>query len=149
VLGDSRGEDAGRGRIRTMSLSDPIADMLTRIRNATRANKSQVNVRATKICEGIAAVLKKEGYIVDYDRIADGKQGILRIVLKYDQEGQPAISEITRTSKPGRRIYASVDRLPRVLSGMGIAVVSTSKGVISDRSCRDNKVGGEILCTVS
>jgi small subunit ribosomal protein S8 len=132
-----------------MSLSDPIADMLTRIRNATRASKSQVNVRATKICEGIAAVLKKEGYIVDYDRIADGKQGILRIVLKYDQEGQPAISEITRTSKPGRRIYASVDRLPRVLNGMGIAVVSTSKGVISDRSCRENKVGGEILCTVS
>jgi small subunit ribosomal protein S8 len=149
VLGDSRGEDAGRGRILTMSLSDPIADMLTRIRNATRANKSQVNVRATKICEGIAAVLKKEGYIVDYDRIADGKQGILRIVLKYGQEGQPAISEITRTSKPGRRIYASVDRLPRVLNGMGIAVVSTSKGVISDRSCRENKVGGEILCTVS
>jgi small subunit ribosomal protein S8 len=132
-----------------MSLSDPIADMLTRIRNATRASKSQVNVKATKICEGIAAVLKKEGYIVDFDRIADGKQGILRIVLKYDQEGQPAISEITRTSKPGRRIYASVAKLPTVLSGMGIAVVSTSKGVISDRSCRENKVGGEILCTVS
>jgi small subunit ribosomal protein S8 len=132
-----------------MSLSDPIADMLTRIRNAMRASKSQVNVKASKICEGIAAVLKNEGYILDYDRIEDGKQGILRVVLKYDQEGQPAITEITRTSKPGRRIYASVDQLPTVLNGLGVAVVSTSKGVISDRSCRERKVGGEILCTVS
>ncbi len=132
-----------------MSLSDPIADMLTRIRNAMRVGRSQVNVKASKICAGIAAVLKKEGYIVDYDRVDDGKQGILRVVLKYDQEGQPAITEIARTSKPGRRIYASVDKLPTVLNGMGIAVVSTSKGVISDRSCRENKIGGEILCTVS
>ncbi|MBN1360996.1 MAG: 30S ribosomal protein S8 [Sedimentisphaerales bacterium] len=132
-----------------MSLSDPIADMLTRIRNATRVGKAQVNIKATKICEGIAAVLKKEGYISDYDRIDDGLQGILRVVLKYDEEGQPAITEITRTSKPGRRIYASVDNLPTVLNGMGIAVVSTSKGVISDRSCREGKVGGEVLCTVS
>ena len=132
-----------------MSLSDPIADMLTRIRNATRTGKAQVEIKASKICEGIAVVLKKEGYIGDYDRIDDGKQGLLRVVLKYDEEGQSAISEITRTSKPGRRIYASVDSLPTVLNGMGIAVISTSKGVISDRSCRENKVGGEILCTVS
>ncbi len=132
-----------------MSLSDPIADMLTRIRNAMRTGKAQVNIKASKICEGIATVLKKEGYIGDYDRIDDGKQGILRVVLKYDDEGQAAITEIMRTSKPGRRIYASVDNLPTVLNGMGIAIVSTSKGVISDRSCRENKVGGEILCTVS
>lgn len=132
-----------------MSLSDPIADMLTRIRNATRAGKTQVSIKASKICEGIAAVLKNEGYIGDYDRIDDGKQGVLRVVLKYDEEGRPAITDITRTSKPGRRIYASVDSLPTVLNGMGIAVVSTSKGVISDRGCRENKVGGEILCTVS
>lgn len=132
-----------------MSLSDPIADMLTRIRNAMRAGKNEVNIKASNICEGIAAVLKKEGYVSDYDRIDDGKQGVLRVVLKYDDEGQPAITEITRTSKPGRRIYAAVDQLPTVLNGMGIAIVSTSKGVISDRSCRENKVGGEILCTVS
>ncbi len=132
-----------------MSLSDPIADMLTRIRNASRVGKAQVNIKASNTCEGIAAVLKNEGYISDYDRIDDGKQGILRVVLKYDEEGQPAITEIMRTSKPGRRIYASVDSLPTVLNGMGIAVVSTSKGVISDRNCRENKVGGEILCTVS
>jgi small subunit ribosomal protein S8 len=132
-----------------MSLSDPIADMLTRIRNAMRINRNQVNIKASNICEGIAAVLKKEGYIEDFDRIDDGKQGILRIMLKYDQGGCSIINEITRTSKPGRRVYSSVDKLPRVLAGMGIAIVSTSKGVMSDKSCREVNVGGEILCTVS
>jgi len=132
-----------------MSLSDPIADMLTRIRNAMRISRDQVNVKASNICEGIAAVLKKEGYIEDFDRIDDGKQGILRIILKYDQDGSSIIDEITRTSKPGRRVYSSVDKLPRVLAGMGIAIVSTSKGVMSDKSCREANVGGEILCTVS
>ena len=132
-----------------MSLSDPIADMLTRIRNAVRVNKEQVNVKASNICEGIAAVLKKDGYILDYDRIEDGNQGILRIMLKYDQEGRSIIREITRTSKPGCRIYCSVEKLPRVLAGMGIAIVSTSEGVMSDINCRQNNVGGEILCTVS
>jgi len=132
-----------------MSLSDPIADMLTRIRNAGRINKSQVNIKASNICEGIAIVLKKEGYIEDFDRIDDGKQGILRVTLKYDNEGRPVINEITRVSKTGRRIYSSVDKLPHVLAGMGIAIVSTSRGVMSDRSCRRNNVGGEILCTVS
>jgi len=132
-----------------MSLSDPIADMLTRIRNAVRVNKEQVNVKASNICEGIAAVLKKEGYISDYDRIDDGNQGMLRIKLKYDQEGHPIINEIIRASKPGRRIYCPVEKLPRVLAGMGIAIVSTSEGVMSDISCRQKNVGGEILCTVS
>ncbi|OHB85713.1 MAG: 30S ribosomal protein S8 [Planctomycetes bacterium RBG_19FT_COMBO_48_8] len=132
-----------------MSLSDPIADMLTRIRNAVRVNKEQVNVKASKICEGIAAVLKKEGYISGYDRIDDGNQGILRIMLKYDQEGRSIINEITRASKPGRRVYCSVEKLPRVLAGMGIAIVSTSEGVMSDINCRQKNVGGEILCMVS
>jgi len=132
-----------------MSLSDPIADMLTRIRNAVRVNKEQVNVKASNICEGIAAVLKKDGYILDYDRIDDGNQGMLRIMLKYDQEGRSIIREITRASKPGCRIYCSVEKLPRVLAGMGIAIVSTSEGVMSDINCRQNNVGGEILCTVS
>ena len=132
-----------------MSLSDPIADMLTRIRNALRINKSEVNIKASNICEGIAAVLKKEGYIEDFDRIDDGRQGILRVTLKYDQEGQAIITEIKRISKPGCRIYSSVDELPHVLAGMGIAIISTSSGVMSDRSCREANVGGEILCTVS
>jgi small subunit ribosomal protein S8 len=132
-----------------MSLSDPIADMLTRIRNATHVNKAEVKIKASNICEGIAAVLKSEGYIEDFDRIDDSKQGILRIKLKYDQDGLPIIKELVRTSKPGRRIYASVDKLPRVLAGMGIAIVSTSKGVMSDRSCREANIGGEILCMVN
>jgi small subunit ribosomal protein S8 len=123
--------------------------MLTRIRNASRVGKTQVNIKASKICAGIAAVLKQEGYIQEYDRIDDGKQGILRVTLKYDPEGQPAITEIKRMSKPGCRVYAGVDSLPTVLGGMGIVVVSTSKGIVSDRNCRENKVGGEVLCTVS
>jgi len=132
-----------------MSLSDPIADMLTRIRNAIRINSREVNIKASKICEGIAAVLKEEGYIEDFDRIDDGKQGILRVTLKYDQDGRPVISEITRISKPGKRVYSSVEQLPHVLAGMGMAIVSTSKGVMSDRNCRKDNVSGEILCTVS
>ncbi|MBM4024457.1 MAG: 30S ribosomal protein S8 [Planctomycetes bacterium] len=132
-----------------MSWSDPIADMLTRIRNASRVGKPQVNIKASKVCEGIAAVLKQEGYIQDYDRIEDGRQGLLRIVLKYDPEGRPAITEIQRVSKPGCRRYSSVEDLPAVLGGLGIVVVSTSKGIVSDRNCRANKVGGELLCTVS
>ena len=132
-----------------MSLSDTIADMLTRIRNAVRINKGQVNIKASNICEGVAAVLKKEGYIEDFDRIDDGRQGVLRVTLKYDQNGRSIIDTITRTSKPGCRIYSSVDKLPRVLAGMGIAIVSTSKGVMSDKNCREANVGGEILCTVS
>jgi len=132
-----------------MSLSDPIADMLTRIRNAVRINKDAVNIKASKICEGIAAVLKEEGYIEDFDRIDDSKQGILRVTLKYDQDGRSVIGEMTRTSKPGRRIYLSVRELPHVLGGMGIAIVSTSKGVMSNRNCRKANVSGEILCKVS
>jgi len=132
-----------------MSLSDPIADMLTRIRNAVRVGMPEVNIRASKVCEGIAKVLKEEGYVKDYDRIDDAKQGILRLMLKYDPDGNSVIGEIARTSKPGRRIYMGVDELPHVLGGYGIAVVSTSKGVMSDKGCRQSNVGGEILCTVS
>ncbi len=132
-----------------MSLSDPIADKLTRIRNAARVNKQQVNIRSSKICTGIAQTLKQEGYIEDYDVIDDGKQGILRITLKYDVEGGSIIVEITRVSKPGRRIYSSVTELPQVLGGLGVAIVSTSKGVKSDRDCRKENIGGEILCTVN
>jgi small subunit ribosomal protein S8 len=98
---------------------------------------------------GIADVLKEEGYILGYDRIDDAKQGILRIDLKYDDQGQSVIETIKRTSTPGRRTYSKVDKLPRVLGGMGIVIVSTSKGVMSDRKCREAKAGGEILCMVN
>jgi small subunit ribosomal protein S8 len=132
-----------------MSFNDPIADMLTRIRNALRANKPNVKVKASGICRGIAEVLKQEGYIVDYDKIEDDKQGILRIELKYSETGEPVIQEIKRVSKPGQRIYSSVDKLPVVLEGLGISIISTSKGVMSDANCRKQNIGGEVLCTLS
>jgi small subunit ribosomal protein S8 len=132
-----------------MSLSDPIADMLTRIRNAANVGKESVNIRASNVCHGIGKVLLEEGYVRDLEKIDDGKQGLLRITLKYDREGGSVITEIARTSKPGRRIYRSVCDLPQVLGGLGIAIVSTSKGIMSDKNCRLNNVGGEVLCTVS
>jgi small subunit ribosomal protein S8 len=131
-----------------MSWSDPIADMLTRIRNASRVGKPNVNVKASKICEGIAAVLKKEGYIDGYDRIDDGKQGVLRVTLKYDQEGLPAISEIKRMSKPGCRIFCTQAAVPKVLDGLGIAIISTSKGIFTGKRCEEERVGGEVLCYI-
>ena len=132
-----------------MSLTDPIADMLTRIRNAARARHEAVNIRASRTCEGICRVLKEEGYITDYKRVEDTKQGILRVYLKYGPTGEDIINEITRVSTPGRRVYMSVDDIPRPLGGLGISVVTTSKGVLSDRQCRELKVGGEVLCIVS
>ena len=131
-----------------MSLSDPIADMLTRIRNGSRVQKPEVKIKASKVCEGVASVLKEEGYIKDYDRIDDGKQGLLRVFLKYSQEGTAVISKIKRVSKPGRRVYCSRKELPDVLGGLGIVIVSTSKGVMSDRKCRSENIGGELICTV-
>lgn len=131
-----------------MSLSDPIADMLTRIRNAVRINREQVSIKASNICQGIAEVLREEGYILGYDRIDDGKQGILRVNLKYDITGEPVIKEIKRISKPGRRVYSSVTDIPVVMNGMGIAIVSTSNGVMSDAKCRKENHGGEVLCSV-
>jgi small subunit ribosomal protein S8 len=132
-----------------MNNQDPIADMLTRIRNANRVGRKLVLINKSKICTGIAQVLKDEGYIEEYDVIDDGKQGQIRIKLKYSLAGDKVIHEIERLSKPGRRVYNKVEELPKVLNGMGIAVVSTSKGVMSDRKAREQNVGGELLCTVS
>jgi small subunit ribosomal protein S8 len=130
--------------------SDPIADMLTRIRNAARTGRENVTVKASKICQGIAQVLRKEGYIEGFDRIDDATgQGELRVQLKYTLDGTPAISEIKRVSKTGRRVYSSVRSLPYVMNGMGIAIISTSKGVMTDSQCRSENISGEILCTVS
>ncbi len=131
-----------------MSLSDPIADMLTRIRNALRSRHTTVNIRASKTCEGICRVLKEEGYIEDHRRVEDNKQGLLRVYLKYGPMGEDVITEIKRASRPGRRLYRGASKLPRVLNGMGIAVISTSQGILSDRKCREGNIGGEVLCTV-
>jgi small subunit ribosomal protein S8 len=132
-----------------MNNQDPIADMLTRIRNANRVGRRMVLVPLSKICNGIAQVLKDEGYIEQFDVIEDGRQGQIRLKLKYSMSGERVIHELDRQSKPGRRVYRGVDDLPKVLNGMGIAVVSTSKGVMSDRKAREQNVGGELLCTVS
>ena len=132
-----------------MNNQDPIADMLTRIRNANRVGRRMVLIPKSKICTGIAQVLKDEGYIEEYDVIDDERQGQIRVRLKYAMNGDKVIHTLDRTSKPGCRVYRKVDDLPNVLNGMGIAVVSTSKGVMSDRKAREANVGGELLCTVS
>jgi small subunit ribosomal protein S8 len=133
-----------------MNNQDPIADMLTRIRNANRVGRRLVMIPNSKICRGIAGVLKDEGYIEDFDLIETAnKQGTLRVKLKYALDGTKVIHTIDRRSKPGCRVYSKVEELPNVLNGMGICVVSTSKGVMSDRKAREEKVGGELLCTVS
>lgn len=132
-----------------MNNQDPIADMLTRIRNANRVGRRVVLIPKSKICSGIAQVLVDEGYIESFDLVEDDRQGQIRVKLKYSLGGDKVIHSIDRSSKPGCRVYRKVDDLPTVLNGMGIAVVSTSKGVMSDRKAREQNVGGELLCTVS
>ena len=131
-----------------MGLSDPIADMLTRIRNAVRNKEPEVMVRRSKVCVGIAKVLQDEGYINGYDLIDDDKQGLIRVHLKYGPRGEQVIHHLKRVSKPSRRIYRGVEDLPRVLNGLGISIVSTSSGILSDREAREKRAGGELLCTV-
>lgn len=131
-----------------MATSDPIADMLTRIRNAARVGKAQVRAKRSKICLGIARVMKEEGFINDFDSIDDANQGEIRIDLKYGERGEAIIQDLRRVSKPGCRVYRGANEMPRILDGLGITIVSTSRGVLSDRQCREQKVGGEILCTI-
>ena len=131
-----------------MSLSDTISDMLTRIRNAAARKASRVDCLNSNICQGIAKVLKEEGYIADFSVIDDGRQGVLRVEMRYGPHGEAIFSEIRRQSKPGCRVYRGVTDLPKPLAGMGISIVSTSHGVLSDRKARELKVGGELLCTV-
>lgn len=131
-----------------MAVSDTIADMLTRIRNAARNKAPRVDCLNSRICAGIAKVLKEEGYIADFAVIDDGRQGILRVDLRYGARGEALIHTVTRRSKPGRRVYAKIAELPRPMAGLGIAIVSTPKGVLSDRQARAQHVGGELLCTV-
>lgn len=131
-----------------MPTSDPIADMLTRIRNGNRAGLKRVRIARSKVCLGIARVLKEEGYVRDYASIDDANQGVIEIELKYGPQGEKVIQDLQRSSRPGCREYNGVGELPRVLDGLGISIVSTNKGVLSDRQCRKERVGGEVLCTV-
>lgn len=131
-----------------MTMTDPIADMLTRVRNANSVKHETVDVPASNIKKEIARILLEEGFIRGYDVIEDGKQGIIRIQLKYGQEGERVISGLKRISKPGMRIYANSEEIPKVLSGLGIAIISTSNGIFTDKQARQNKVGGEVICYV-
>jgi small subunit ribosomal protein S8 len=131
-----------------MNLTDPIADMLTRIRNASSARHEKCVVPRSRLKIRIAEVLKEEGFIKDYVVHEEGPQGAITILLKYSADREPAISDIKRISKPGLRRYVATDSIPRILNGMGIAILSTSKGVLVDREARKQKVGGELICTV-
>ena len=131
-----------------MSMTDPIADMLTRIRNGQKARKVSVSMPASTAKIAVANVLKDEGYITDYSTDGEGAKKSLNVELKYF-EGSPVIESIQRASKPGLRIYRSKDELPKVLGGLGVAIVSTSAGVMSDRQAREKGIGGEVLCIVS
>jgi small subunit ribosomal protein S8 len=131
-------------------MSDTIADMLTRLRNAVAAKHKTVDVKNSRICQGIAHVLKDEGYITDFAILDDGtKQGLIRITIKYTPTGEQVLRELKRVSKPGCRVYRSVKDFPQVLQGLGIAVLSTSRGVLSDRQARAQNIGGELLATIS
>lgn len=131
-----------------MTTTDPIADMLTRIRNANSARHTTVEIPASKVKLAIAQILLDEGYIRSFEKIEDGKQGMIQVTLKYDEKGKRVISGLKRISKPGLRIYVSCEELPQVLNGLGIALVSTSKGIKTDRVARKEGLGGEVLAYV-
>ena len=133
-----------------MTMTDPIADMLTRIRNANIAMHETVRMPSSKVKEALAAILQREGYVADFRVLDDpGRPGrVLEITMKYSPDRERTISGLRRISKPGLRVYTKADRLPRVLGGLGVAVLSTSQGLMTDREARDRRVGGEILCYV-
>lgn len=131
-----------------MQITDPIADLLTRIRNASSQKHETVDVPASNIKKSIVNILNEEGYIKGYQVIEDGKQGVIRITLKYGQGNERVISGLKRVSKPGLRFYAGADEMPKVLKGLGIAIVSTSKGIMTDKEARKQHVGGEVLAFV-
>ncbi len=131
-----------------MQITDTIADLLTRIRNANSAKHETVDIPASNMKKAIVDILRNEGYIKNYTVIEDGKQGVIRVTLKYGEGKAPAITGLRRVSKPGLRIYSDVENMPKVLKGLGIAIVSTSKGVMTDRQARKENVGGEVLAFV-
>ena len=129
-------------------MTDPIADFLTRIRNASSAEHEKVDIPASKLKVRLAEILKEEGFIRNFRVIEDRKQGVLRVYLRYGAGNEKAITGLVRVSKPGRRVYVSKDKIPSILAGMGVAIVSTPKGVMVDKESRKSKVGGEVLCYV-
>lgn len=131
-----------------MVMTDPIADFLTRIRNANTVMHEKVEIPASKMKKTLAEILKNEGFVKDYEYIEDGKQGIIRIYLKYGPNGERVITGLKRISKPGLRVYCKKDEIPKVLGGLGIAIISTSKGIMTDKEARKAGLGGEVICYV-
>jgi len=131
-----------------MSMTDPISDFLTCLRNGLRSEKAYVEVPSSSLKVEIAKILKEEGYVLNYKMTEDGKQGILRVDLKYSSDGSPTIEGIRRASRPGRRVYLAKDKIKPVLGGLGVAILSTPRGVVSDKTARREGIGGELLCTV-
>ncbi|MEW6448296.1 MAG: 30S ribosomal protein S8 [Bacillota bacterium] len=131
-----------------MVMTDPIADFLTRIRNANMIYHSTVEIPASRLKKSLASILKEEGFIKDYEIIEDGKQGILRIYLKYGANRERVITGLKRISKPGLRVYARKDQVPKVLGGLGLAIISTSKGIMTDKQARKLGLGGEVICYI-
>ncbi len=129
-------------------VTDPVADLLTRIRNASRAGHEQVEIPGSRLKLGVVKILAQEKYIRGYQFIQDGKQGVIRVFLKYGAKREPVLNQLERVSKPGLRVYAPATKIPRVLNGMGIAILSTSKGLLVDRDARRQQVGGEVLAYV-
>jgi small subunit ribosomal protein S8 len=130
------------------AITDPIADLLTRIRNASRAGHEQVEIPGSRLKLEIVKILEQEKFIRGYQFLADDKQGVIRVFLKYSQRREPVLNNLQRVSKPGLRVYAPASKIPRVLNGMGIAILSTSRGLLPDRECRRQRVGGEVICYV-
>ena len=131
-----------------MCMTDPVADMLTRIRNAGMAKHQKVDIPSSNLKVSLATVLRTEGFIKNFKVIADNKQGILRVYLKFIDEKEPVINEIKRISKPGGRVYVNSDKIKQVKNGLGVAILSTSKGLVTDKTARELCIGGEVLCTV-
>jgi small subunit ribosomal protein S8 len=131
-----------------MGMTDPVADMLTRVRNASGAKFAKVDIPSSKLKVQIARIFKDEGYIKNFKVIKDNRQGILRIYLRYDEKNQGVIQWLVRVSRPSRRVYAGNDAIPKILNGLGISVLSTSKGILTDREARKQGVGGEIMCSL-
>jgi small subunit ribosomal protein S8 len=131
-----------------MKTSDPLSDLLTRLRNAMRAGHDRVDVPASRVKEAVLKVLEEEGFIASYRKVQEGGRPVLRVGLRYDAEGEPIVAGIERVSRPGRRVYAGADEIPSVLGGLGVAIVSTSRGIVTDKKARQDRLGGEVLCNV-
>jgi small subunit ribosomal protein S8 len=131
-----------------MKTSDPLSDLLTRLQNGMRAGHERVDVPASRVKEAVLKVLEEEGFVASFRKVQEAGRPVLRVGLKYDHEGEPIVSGLERVSRPGRRVCARADAIPKVLGGLGVSIVSTSKGIVTDRAARESRLGGEVLCNV-